>query len=80
MKGLLKLSLMSISFVLVIQSTTLFAQGTWTVAATPDLTTGISDQFFLPDGQTGWFVGDAGTILKTIDGGVTRSPQISGAT
>ena len=78
MKGSLRLSLVLIGFMLIVHANPVFAQGTWSIAAAPDLTISISDLFFLPDGQTGWFVGDDGLILKTVDGGITREPQTSG--
>jgi photosystem II stability/assembly factor-like uncharacterized protein len=34
--------------------------------------------FFLPDGRTGWAVGDAGKILSTRDAGSSWSVQVSG--
>ncbi len=33
--------------------------------------------FFLPDGREGWAVGDAGTIMHTVDAGVTWRSQFS---
>ena len=57
-----------------------YAQGTWTVVTQPDIPSSIYDVFFLPDGQTGWFIGTDGMILRTTDGGVTREAQVSGTT
>jgi photosystem II stability/assembly factor-like uncharacterized protein len=48
--------------------------GLWSFQTTPDV---VKDQlhriFFLPDGQTGWAVGNNGWVLKTTNGGVVWS-------
>ena len=41
-------------------------------------TADLNGVFFLPGGRTGWAVGDAGTILRTTDAGVTWTRQVSG--
>lgn len=46
---------------------------------TPTLTTKLNAVFF-PDYTTGYIVGNSGTILKTIDAGLTWSVQTSGTT
>lgn len=80
MKGLLKAVLATAVMALLLQGGSVLAQGTWSFVAQPDLDYSIADVFFLDDGQTGWFVGDDGLILKTTDGGVTHEPQEAGTT
>lgn len=71
MKQGLKFVALLIGLLILIPSGLSYAQGNWIVAAQPDLSYSIRDVFFLADGQTGWFVGNDGTILKTMDGGAT---------
>lgn len=45
----------------------------------PAVTRDLSAVTFLADGQCGWAVGNAGTILSTQDGGASWQPQTSGS-
>ncbi len=65
--------------ILVFLSSALFAQNfNWT-AQNSGVTVRLNDVFFA-DNQTGWAIGDNGTIVNTTDGGQTWLPQTSGTT
>lgn len=78
MKRGLKLTVVIFGLLFIIPASLTFGQGTWTVETQTDIPNSIYDVFFLPDGQTGWFVGNSGMILKTMDGGATRETLESG--
>ncbi len=52
------------------------ALGGW-FAQVSNSTAELNGVFFLPDGRTGWAVGDGGRILRTLNAGVTWTAQVS---
>ena len=65
--------------ILVLFSSALFAQNFDWTPQTTGITETLNDVFFV-DSQTGWAVGNNGTILNTTNGGQTWSAQTSSAT
>lgn len=59
-----------------IANTTMFAQWTQLTSGTTNMLNAV----FFPTTDTGYVVGELGTILKTTDGGVNWIPQTSGTT
>ncbi|MCF6341953.1 MAG: YCF48-related protein [Bacteroidales bacterium] len=65
--------------IIVFFSSALFAQNFDWTAQNSGVTVTLNDVFFT-DSQTGWAVGNDGTIVNTTDGGQTWAPQASGTT
>ena len=51
----------------------------WTIVSEPDVKVTLQDIFFI-NSDEGWTVGDKGTILRTIDGGVHWTTVVSPTT
>jgi photosystem II stability/assembly factor-like uncharacterized protein len=58
---------------LIISQTSIFPQNTW-FEQNSGTNKFLTDMYFI-NSATGWIIGWTGTILKTNDGGETRTPQ-----